>query len=39
MRVIIVTLSTYKEQLEALKGKCIVFIFDECHRSLFGQKA
>jgi type I restriction enzyme, R subunit len=29
-------LATYKEQLEALKDKRIVFIFDECHRSQFG---
>ena len=28
---------TYKEQLEALKDKRIVFIFDECHRSQFGE--
>ena len=28
--------TTYKEQLEALKDKRIVFIFDECHRSQFG---
>jgi type I restriction enzyme R subunit len=28
--------STYKEQLEPLQGKRIVFIFDECHRSQFG---
>ena len=28
--------STYKEQLEALTDKRIVFIFDECHRSQFG---
>jgi type I restriction enzyme R subunit len=28
--------ATYKEQLEALTGKRIVFIFDECHRSQFG---
>lgn len=28
---------TYKEQLEALKEKRIVFIFDECHRSQFGE--
>jgi type I restriction enzyme, R subunit len=28
--------ATYKEQLEALKDKRIVFIFDECHRSQFG---
>ena len=27
---------TYKKQLEALKDKRIVFIFDECHRSQFG---
>ena len=29
--------ATYKEQLEALKEKRIVFIFDECHRSQFGE--
>jgi type I restriction enzyme R subunit len=29
--------STYKEQLEPLQGKRIVFIFDECHRSQFGE--
>ncbi|MBB5467176.1 type I restriction enzyme R subunit [Paraburkholderia sp. CI2] len=28
--------ATYKEQLEALKNKRMVFIFDECHRSQFG---
>lgn len=28
--------ATYKEQLEALKDHRIVFIFDECHRSQFG---
>ena len=28
---------TYKEQLEALQDKRIVFIFDECHRSQFGE--
>jgi type I restriction enzyme R subunit len=28
--------STYKEQLEPLRDKRIVFIFDECHRSQFG---
>lgn len=28
--------ATYKQQLEALKDKRIVFIFDECHRSQFG---
>lgn len=27
---------TYKERLEPLKNKRIVFIFDECHRSQFG---
>lgn len=29
-------LQTYAEQLEALRDKRIVFIFDECHRSQFG---
>ncbi|MFU3031416.1 type I restriction endonuclease subunit R [Pseudomonas aeruginosa] len=29
-------LATYAEQLEALRDKRIVFIFDECHRSQFG---
>lgn len=29
--------ATYKEQLEALKDKRIVFIFDDCHRSHFGE--
>ena len=28
---------TYKELLEPLKEKRIVFIFDECHRSQFGE--
>ncbi len=28
---------TYKELLEALKHKRIAFIFDECHRSQFGE--
>ena len=28
---------TYKELLETLKDKRIVFIFDECHRSQFGE--
>ena len=28
---------TYKELLAALKDKRIVFIFDECHRSQFGE--
>jgi type I restriction enzyme R subunit len=28
---------TYKELLEPLKDKRIVFIFDECHRSQFGE--
>ena len=27
---------TYKEQLEPLRDKRMVFIFDECHRSQFG---
>lgn len=27
---------TYKQRLESLKDKRIVFIFDECHRSQFG---
>jgi type I restriction enzyme R subunit len=29
-------LSTYIDQLEALRDKRMVFIFDECHRSQFG---
>ena len=29
-------LATYIDQLEALRDKRIVFIFDECHRSQFG---
>ena len=29
--------ATYKEQLEALQDKRIIFIFDECHRSQFGE--
>lgn len=28
---------TYKEQLKPLRDKRIVFIFDECHRSQFGE--
>ena len=28
--------ATYKEQLEPLRSKRIAFIFDECHRSQFG---
>jgi len=28
--------ATYKEQLEPLSHKRVVFIFDECHRSQFG---
>ncbi|MBS0352456.1 MAG: type I restriction endonuclease subunit R, partial [Proteobacteria bacterium] len=28
--------ATYAEQLEALRDKRMVFIFDECHRSQFG---
>ena len=27
----------YKEQLEPLRNKRVVFIFDECHRSQFGE--
>lgn len=27
----------YKERLEPLSGKRIIFIFDECHRSQFGE--
>ncbi|WP_439502535.1 type I restriction endonuclease subunit R [Aminobacter ciceronei] len=30
-------LATYAEQLEALREKRTVFIFDECHRSQFGE--
>jgi type I restriction enzyme, R subunit len=29
--------TTYKQQLETLSDKRIVFIFDECHRSQFGK--
>jgi type I restriction enzyme R subunit len=29
--------ATYKEMLEPLRDKRIVFIFDECHRSQFGE--
>jgi type I restriction enzyme R subunit len=29
--------ATYKEQLEPLRQKRMVFIFDECHRSQFGE--
>src|SRR6202453_1648460 len=29
--------ATYKEQLEPLRTKRMVFIFDECHRSQFGE--
>ena len=29
--------TTYKEQLEPLRDHRIVFIFDECHRSQFGE--
>ena len=28
---------TYKERLESLRDKRVVFIFDECHRSQFGE--
>jgi type I restriction enzyme R subunit len=30
-------IATFKERLEPLKYKRIVFIFDECHRSQFGE--
>ncbi|WP_323002022.1 type I restriction endonuclease subunit R [Denitromonas sp.] len=30
-------LATYADQLEALRDKRMVFIFDECHRSQFGE--
>ena len=30
-------LVTYADQLEAMRDKRIVFIFDECHRSQFGE--
>lgn len=30
-------LTTYKEQLKALSNQRMVFIFDECHRSQFGE--
>lgn len=30
-------LATYADQLEAMRDKRIVFIFDECHRSQFGE--
>ncbi len=30
-------LSTYKDLLEPLRDKLVVFIFDECHRSQFGE--
>lgn len=29
--------NNYKERLQSLSGKRIVFIFDECHRSQFGE--
>lgn len=32
----LVTKSYYKKQIESLKDQRIVFIFDECHRSQFG---
>lgn len=28
---------TYKERLESLRDKRVIFIFDECHRSQFGE--
>jgi len=30
-------LATFKQRLEPLKNKRLVFIFDECHRSQFGE--
>lgn len=30
-------LATYADQLDAMRDKRIVFIFDECHRSQFGE--
>jgi len=30
-------IATFKERLQALRDKRIVFIFDECHRSQFGE--
>ncbi len=33
----VVTKAHYKNQLESLKNERIVFIFDECHRSQFGE--
>jgi type I restriction enzyme R subunit len=30
-------LATYTDQLEAMRDKRMVFIFDECHRSQFGE--
>ncbi|GAB4317966.1 MAG: type I restriction endonuclease subunit R [Bacteroidales bacterium] len=30
-------IQTFKERLEPLKDKRVVFIFDECHRSQFGE--
>jgi type I restriction enzyme R subunit len=33
----VVTKTHYKSQLESLKNERIVFIFDECHRSQFGE--
>jgi hypothetical protein len=35
--VIVIFGSRYKEKLKPLQGKRIVFIFDECHRSQFGE--
>ena len=29
--------NNYKEQLKPLSNKRVVFIFDECHRSQFGE--
>lgn len=33
----VVTKAHYKKQLEPLKNERVVFIFDECHRSQFGE--
>ena len=35
--VMVMVKATYKEQLKPLSNKRIVFIFDECHRSQFGE--
>lgn len=33
----VVTKARYRNQLESLKNERVVFIFDECHRSQFGE--